>query len=280
MSRQKATETKKLEHIKGRYGIIVALIAAISGTISIPYICNKEPKAGSAKNQKNQIATNQNSPVANEVGTQNIYYNSPAKDTIKLIPGHQPEHTGQKISHSTSPRITSTDRIYAPNASIVTQNQSGGSNTVIVADSYEKKLKTLMNTPPDVSYKFYIQDSAIYCDVNVKNDVPVAFYARFHLYEDEPFFSKRWFHGKTLYPDVQRKYTFRIDTLYSRSLYMDQIVFKARLTVSIQSIYYNEIQTRPLWKRIERVYLFDRVNKTITMTDDSSRNIYYQGEWE
>ena len=269
----------KLEHIRGRYGIIVAAVAAIGGMASIPFLCNKKSSEVAASKQKIEVSTNQNSPVTGEIGTQNNYYNTAEKDTTKnkqgIIPKSRTEAEplypipGAKHSAKKEPAAG----IYAPNANIVTQNQSGGTNTVIIADSYAQKLEALKNTAPDVSFHLYLRDSFLFADVELKNDVPIEFLARMRDVDGTPY-PNLYFSPKTLYPERQRKYTFRIEK-FTSGLHDPNPVFKAIITVSIQSIYFGEIKKRSLWKRSRRIYLFDYANQTLTPTNEPASDMIY-----
>jgi hypothetical protein len=265
MSRQ--NNSTKLEHIKGRYGILIAFVAGISGTIGVPYLCNKEKKADTFNGQKIEVANNQNSPVANEVGTQNNYYTVRQEDTIKpqkkAAQQSAAPNKGTAIPPATQGKSvpSSSGGIYAPNANIVTQNQTGGSNTVIVADSYEKKLEALKTTVPELSYHLYMRDSALMADVEMKNDVPTAFHVTMRDYGGLPYAFN--FPDNTLYPGRQRKYTLKIHSFYDRVP-----VYKIRISVNVRSIYYDEMKNKALWTKKVRIYLVDLNKQTLTLTDE------------
>lgn len=55
----------KIEHIKGRYSVLVALVAAIGAIVAGPYLCNKKAAADTtALKPTILVKSNQNSPVA------------------------------------------------------------------------------------------------------------------------------------------------------------------------------------------------------------------------
>jgi hypothetical protein len=257
----------KLEHIKGRYGIIIAFVTGISGALAIPFLCTKDAQPDTAAKQKVEIATNQNSPVTGEIETQNNYYNTTLPDSTAA---KQPTKSKSRkaVPTTTPPGKDKAGTVYAPNASIVTQNQSGGTNTVIVADSYERKLAALKVTPPEASFQLYLKDSILYADVELKNDVPVNF--RLHVnHEDDgsPVYYLK--ESKTLYPERQKSYTINIGKIYwARFDYPPLPLFKRIITVDIRSIYADEMGMRSLWKKSNKVYQFNLTNQTLTLTKD------------
>ena len=279
MARQ--DKNTKVENVKGRYAIIVAAIAALGSILSGTLLCNKKEEAP-AKQQKTAVASNQNSPVTGNVETQNNYYTAAPKDSAVAAKPAMPEKANSvKIVAAKKEETPAT--VNAPNANIVTLHQSGGNNTVVIADSYEKKLEALKNTPPQVGYKLYIRDSFLLADVELNNDVPVTFAARVRNQEGIPA-SGMFFSAKTLYPDKQRQYTFRIEKLYPPGMRNTAAQFKGIVTVSIRSVYYEELKKRSLWKRSHRMYMFDKTNQTITLLDEPASDVKFsdttQIPWE
>ena len=257
----------KIEHIKGRYAIGVAFIAALGALITAPFLCNKKA-ADAATKQTIEIKTNQNSPVAGKIETQNNYFNTPAAaDKGKAT---KTRHSNQKDTAG---------RVYAPNANIVTLNQSGGNNTVIIADTEAQKLRVLENTPPEASYRLYLKDNFLMVDVELKNNVPIYFKVRMLDEDNTPVYNSSHASEKELYPEEGRKYTFKVEELNTPTL--SQPTFKAIITVTIESVYYDDIEKpaqkkRPFYKRSHRMYLFDKTSQTITPTNDPTDDVIYR----
>ncbi|HKO78972.1 MAG TPA: hypothetical protein VJU78_01190, partial [Chitinophagaceae bacterium] len=120
----------EIEKVRGRFtlkaAIIPSVILAVASIITL-FFTNKKD---SPENNSIDIKENKNSPVANKIETQNNFY----LDTTKKVDPPPPLQSNplqkEKAKEAAKP-ISNETTINADNALIVTNNQSGGSNTVV-----------------------------------------------------------------------------------------------------------------------------------------------------
>jgi hypothetical protein len=158
-----------LEKANRRNKIWVAVIGGLATIIAGSFVFLSTDKTINERKQENNIKTNQNSPISNAVQTQNNYYGitpnqKPLDETQKAeiensteIVSERKAHESQETTRTNNRNLVRTD---APNALIVTQNQSGGTNTV--------------NVNPVVSAKPNVRILSIEANISVlKVDIPL-----------------------------------------------------------------------------------------------------------
>lgn len=127
-----------IEHIRGKYVIASILIPIIIGT-PVAYYFTKSSDKGMSITKSNAVKAKEfkNSPIANDIGTQNNYY--AVSDTIKKaapVGLTQPAiitrvvYKEKPVPVDITPKQSTT--INADHALIVTNGQTGGINTVNV----------------------------------------------------------------------------------------------------------------------------------------------------
>jgi hypothetical protein len=131
----------KVEKVKGRYQLYGIIIVALFGGGGLLYYFLPHKESPKETN-KIKVQENKNSPVANKIETQNNYYaeNQPIKDSaIPKSPVLPIQTLSKKVNSPTKSKEEKA--IYANNALIVTNQQSGGTNNVNVQQIPEPIIK-------------------------------------------------------------------------------------------------------------------------------------------
>ncbi|MBS1744364.1 MAG: hypothetical protein JST81_15155 [Bacteroidetes bacterium] len=177
------TDNTKVEHIKGRYQILTALLVILIGTPVTYYFTKGSDKPTVTKTNQVNAKEVKNSPIANDIQTQNINYYAAPEKTVPVEP-KQPTVTRvvykekpEPVKQDTTPKQSTV--INADHALIVTNGQSGGNNTVITPTvalpepTVEMKIDSLNIPTHKIRFLGFIEDTLR----NVQQpDASVTFY--------------------------------------------------------------------------------------------------------